>query len=229
MTYVLTIGDRAYSSWSLRGWLLMKLSGAAFETRLIPMYDPAFQAMQAEIAPGRTVPNIRFGDALVWDSLAMAETLAEQHAGVWPADSAARGAARSLAAEMHASFRALRDRPSMNLRRRYADFAPTEAEQADANRVCELWRWARATHGAGGPYLFGAWSAADAFFAPVATRFVTYGFDLDPASNAYVDAVYAHPHFREWLADALADPRVLNRYDLDLPSDDDAHQRRAGL
>jgi len=221
MTYTLSLGDAAYSSWSMRGWLLMDAFDIPFRAEWVPMYSEAFTAMQARHAPSRTVPALHVGgsDALVWESLAIAETLAERHpeAGHWPRDIAARAAARSLAGEMHAGFRALRDRPSMNLRRRYDGFEPTAAENADAARVRMLWGWALEKFG--GPYLGGAeFGAVDAMFAPVATRFVTYGFAMEAAAAGYVRSLYAHPSFRRWHAMADADPRVLDRYDLDLPS-----------
>ncbi len=221
MSYTLYLGDPAYSSWSMRGWLLFDAFDIPVRTVWVPMYSDAFTAMQERHAPARTVPNLEIGDgeARVWESLAIAETLTERHpeAGHWPEGTPARAAARSLAGEMHASFRALRDRPSMNLRRRYTGFAPTEAEAADAARVQALWAWALTQFG--GPYLGGAdFGAVDAMYAPVATRFVTYGFPLDAAAQDYVAAVYAHPSFRRWHAMADADPRVLDRYDLDLPS-----------
>lgn len=230
MSYRIYLGDAAYSSWSMRGWLLLDAFGLPFKAEWVPMYSEAFTAMQARNAPARTVPALEIdgGAALVWESLAIAETLAERHpdAGHWPAETAARAAARSLAGEMHASFRALRDRPSMNLRRRYSGFEPTEAEAADAARVQELWGWALSRFG--GPYLGGAgFGAVDAMYAPVATRFVTYGFEMTPESQRYVEAVYAHPSFRRWHAMADASPRILDRYDLDLPSASPAGNPRA--
>jgi len=185
------------------------------------MYSDAFTDMQARNAPARTVPALEIDgeDALVWESLAIAETLADRHpeAGLWPQGVAARAGARSLAGEMHAGFRALRDRPSMNLRRIYDGFEPTEAESADAARVQALWSWALDRFG--GPYLGGdTFGAVDAMYAPVATRFVTYGFALDSDASAYMKTIYAHPSFRRWHAIADTDPRILTRYDLDLPS-----------
>ena len=220
MAYTLYLGDAAYSSWSLRGWLLLEAFDIPFRAEWVPMYSDAFTAMQERNAPARTVPALEIGagEALVWESLAIAETVAERHpeAGLWPQDMAARAGARSLSGEIHSGFRALRDRPSMNLRRRYRGFEPTEAENADAARVQRVWSWALDKFG--GPYLGGAeFGAVDAMFAPVATRFVTYGFTLDAAAEAYVAKIYAHPSFRRWHAMADADPRVLDRYDLDLP------------
>jgi len=198
--------------------MLLDAFGIPFRSAWVPMYSDAFTEMQQRNAPARTVPALEIEGALVWESLAIAETLAERHpdAGYWPQDVAARGAARSLSGEMHAGFRALRDRPSMNLRRRYDGFIPTEAEAKDAERVQMLWSWALQKFG--GPYLGGAeFGAVDAMFAPVATRFVTFGFALDADATRYVQTIYAHPSFRRWHAMADADPRVLDRYDHDLP------------
>ncbi len=223
MSYTLFIGDRSYSSWSMRGWLMLEAFGIPFISKLVPMYSDAFTQMQTDHHPARTVPSLRIDEggetAMVWESLAIAETLAERHpdAGLWPEGMTARAAARALSGEMHASFHALRDRPSMNLRRRYDGFEPTEAEAADAERVQELWAWSLDKFG--GPYLGGAdFTAVDAMYAPVVTRFVTYGFPLDATARAYVETIYAHQSFRRWHAMADADPRVLDRYDLDLPS-----------
>lgn len=221
MSYTLYLGEAAYSSWSMRGWLMLEAFGLPFRSAWVPMYSEAFTAMQERNAPARTVPALEIGDQslLIWESLAIAETLAERHpdAGHWPRDAAARAAARALSGEMHAGFQALRDRPSMNLRRRYSGFEPTTAESADAARVQALWSWALQKFG--GPYLGGAdFSVVDAMFAPVATRFVTYGFALDAQAQGYVETIYAHPSFRRWHALSDANPRVIGHYDLDLPS-----------
>ena len=157
---------------------------------------------------------------IVWDSLAIAETLHEGYpnAGLWPRDPVMRQHARSLAAEMHSGFRALRDRPCMNLRARYEGFQPNEAELADVARVEELWEWALAE--SGGPFLGGEFSAVDAMFAPVATRLVTYGFEIGEVAKRYVEAIYAHRSFRRWHACADAQLRIIDRYHIDLPDGD---------
>ena len=170
MTYTLFIQDRAYSSWSLRGHLLLAAFDIPFATRHEFWRSPEYDALRAEIAPARTVPALRGDDMFVWDSLAVAETLAERHPGFWPADPAARAAARSLVAEMHSGFGALRADCPMNLRRRWAGFTPSDAVLADVARITALWAWARENFGGEGPYLFGAFSVADAFFTPVASR-----------------------------------------------------------
>jgi glutathione S-transferase len=206
MSYVLAIGDRAYSSWSFRGWLLFEAFGLKAELRQARLYTDEFPKLLAEFAPARTVPAIRTpeGDA-IWDTLAIAEHLAESHpeAGHWPKAPGLRALARSLAAEMHASFQALRGACPMNLRVSYSDFFPDEAVRADLARIEALWAFALAK--SGGLWLCGAYSAADVFFAPVATRIATYGLPVGPEAQAYVAAHLAHPVFRRWRAMGLVD------------------------
>lgn len=219
MSYTLFIGNKAYSSWSLRGWLLLKAFGLPFQERLTPMFTEAFEAMRADMAPGRTVPTL-LSEAdgkrvMVWDTLAIAEYLAERHpqAGHWPADPAARARARCLCAEMHSSFQALRSNMPMNMKRRYPDRGRGAGVAQDIARMQALWSGARGEFGAGGPYLFGAgFTAADAFFAPVASRFETYAVSLEPQAQAYAEALLAHPAVAEWRAAAQAEPWVEPRY-----------------
>ena len=225
MTYTLAIADRAYSSWSLRGWLLFAKLDIPVTLAVSRLYDPGFADSLAAFAPGRTVPALRIdggrAPVVVWDSLAIAETLAERFPDrpFWPGDAAARGLARSLAAEMHAGFTALRQACPMNLRRAYVGFEPPEAVRADLGRLEALWAAARAGGGAG-PWLFGAWSAADAFFAPVAARVATYGLPVGDEAAAYVATQLADPAFVAWRSEGLADPVVQSVYDKDLPQRD---------
>jgi glutathione S-transferase len=217
--YTLHIGDKAYSSWSLRGWLLLRAFGLPFEERLHRMYDPAFAAYAAAHPARRSVPALSWtenGRAVdVWDTLAMAETLAERHpdAGLWPIAADARAAARVAAAQMHAGFGALRAEFPMNLHR-CSPLAPSDAVRGDLKRLSALWAWARAGWGGTGPWLFGAdFTAADAFFAPVAFRIHGYELPVDDADRAYVDALRQHPAVAEWTAAALDDPRRIALYD----------------
>jgi glutathione S-transferase len=206
MTYTLAIADRGYSSWSLRGWLLLESFGLPFRSRTARLYTDALPALLADFAPARTVPALLLPDgAVVWDSLAMAETLHERHAqaGIWPADPALRALARSMAAEMHSSFTALREACPMNLRVSYADFAPSDAVKGDLERISRLWE--QALTRSGGPWLCGDWSAADVFFAPVAGRIAGYGLPVDAGAMAYVRAHLAQPAFRRWRAMGLID------------------------
>lgn len=219
MSYTLLIGNRAYSSWSLRGWMLFAGFDIPVTTRLAPMRSPAFTALLAEAAPARLVPVVidTHGPKrqVIWDSIAIAETLAERHpeAGLWPQEATARAAARSLCAEMHSSFTALRSHMTMNIRRRYPGKGRGPGVDADIARIQMLWDWARSHNDGSGPYLFGRYSAADAFFTPVATRFRTYGVELTPANQAYCDALLAHPGFLAWEREALAEPWVIDDYE----------------
>ena len=219
MTYRLYIMDRAYSSWSLRGHLLLDAFNLPCAVTFAEWPSPEFDALRAEISPGRTVPALKIGEDLVWDSLAIAETLAEVHPDLpfWPKGSGARAAARSIAAEMHSGFSALRSDCPMNLRRRYDGFEPSEAVLADVARVEELWGWARSRYGDDGPFLFGEYGVVDAFFTPLASRLDTYGLPQSDMAAAYVDAVHRVPAFRRWRAMAYANPRENPAYEFDLP------------
>jgi glutathione S-transferase len=223
MGYVLAIGDRAYSSWSLRGWLMLARFGLPAEVVVARMYTPDFARTLAGFVPARLVPALRIegegAPVVVWDTLAMAETLAERHpeVGFWPRDPRLRALARSLVAEMHSGFGALRGACGMNLRRAYDGFEPAPEVRVDLARIETLWSLARAEAGGAGPWLFGDYSLADVFFAPVATRIATYGLPVGPEAAAYVSVHLADPAFRAWRSAGLADPLIQARYDLDLP------------
>lgn len=215
MTYELAIGDRAYSSWSLRGWLLLDAFGLEVRVRRAQMRTPAFAELLADFAPARTVPALRAPDGSVaTDSLAIAEELASRHpeAGHWPADPPARAAARSIAAEMHASYGALRAACPMNLRTAWRGYAPSPEVRADLARIDMLWE--RALERSGGPWLFGAYSAADAFHAPVAARVAGYALPVGAASAAYVERALTHPSVLRWRAEAQSDGPDQAVYDL---------------
>ncbi|MFN4159037.1 MAG: glutathione S-transferase N-terminal domain-containing protein [Gemmobacter sp.] len=206
--YTLAIGDRAYSSWSLRGWLAFDAFGVAVALRRARLYSDELPALLADFAPARTVPALRTPEGVVvMDSLAIAEELASRHprAGHWPEEPRARAVARSLAAEMHAGFAALRSHCPMNLRVSYEGCDPPEAVLADLARLEAIWAWARGQTGATGPWLCGAYSVADAVFAPVASRIATYNLPVGPEAMAYVTAHLAHPSFRRWRAMGLVD------------------------
>jgi glutathione S-transferase len=215
VSYELIIGNKNYSSWSLRPWLLMRASGLPFTETRIPFDTPQFAA---EITSRRRAPNARVpvlvdGETTVWDSLAIAEYLAERHPGLWPADARARAHARSACAEMHSGFTALRTWMPMCVRRRYPIAAPRADVAADIARVTSLWTEARERFGAGAPggepWLYGAFSVADAYFAPVVFRFQTYGVTPTGAAGAWMQAMLTHPDMQAWARDAAAEPEVV--------------------
>ena len=220
----LFLGNRNYSSWSLRGWLAAKQSGLPFEEVILPMFGEGWDDRRTEgdLAPSHgRVPvlwdgDIAEGGAVVWDSLAIIEYLADKvgRDRFWPKEDAARGMARSLVAEMHSSFTALRSQCPVNIRARIPEHKIDEAARADTIRVLTLWAEARARFGKGGPYLFGTFSAADIAFAPVVTRFVTYGFTLPGFAMAYAEAITEHPWMQEWIAGAEEEQWVIEQYEV---------------
>lgn len=214
----LVIGNKAYSSWSLRGWLACRQSGLAFEEVVVPLYDADWDRRRegAEFAPSDgKVPILWDGDAVVWDSLAIIEYLADKVGSdrFWPADPAARAMARSMAAEMHSSFQALRREHAMNIRHVFPARPPSDAVAADLTRVMELWAQARARYGGSEPFLFGAFGAADIMFAPVVTRIVTYQLPVARFALSYMDAVLHHPFMQDWIAAAQEEEWVIERYE----------------
>ena len=219
--YTIAIGDRTYSSWSLRGWLMFAKFDIPVTIKSARMYSPEFVEMLKGFGGGRLVPAIRFGDndeVVVSDTLAIAETLAERHPDnhMWPENSAARGFARSIVAEMHTGFGHLRNDCTMNLRHSYKGFVPSDGVLSDVARVNSIWSMARTTWGSAGPWLLGEYSIADAFFAPVATRLLTYGLPVDALAQDYVQTTINDPAFKNWRADGLAENYVQPGYDMDL-------------
>lgn len=216
----LFIGNKAYSSWSLRGWLAVKHSRLPFEDVTVPMYDDDWSRRREgdEFAPsGGKVPILWDGDDIVvWDSLAIIEYLnecTEGQRGYWPEDKSARAMARSMAAEMHSSFAALRREHAMNVRRIYPPAPISEEVRAELKRLFEIWAEARARYGHDGDFLFGAWSAADMMFAPLVTRLITYSLPAPRFVQAYAMAVVNHPHMQQWLAEAQAEDWVIEQYE----------------
>jgi glutathione S-transferase len=219
----LIIANKAHSSWSLRPWLVLKQFSIPFEEVLIPfgptMDDPDWKRAVADYTPARKVPSLVDGAIAVWDSIAIIEYLAETHPElpIWPRDKAARALARSICAEMHSSFGALRGACPMNLAWVHPARDRGAAVAADVARITEIWRDARQRFGASGDFLFGEFSAADAMFAPVTTRFTTYSIALDPVSAAYVEAVQGIAGFRAWRDAALAEPWIVSEDEVDEP------------
>jgi len=224
MRYKLVMGNQAYSSWSMRGWLLLKPFGIEFDSEVVQLYVPGYQDFIQEYYPAATVPTLRVADGntryTLWDSLAIAEFLHERHprAGIWPADVEARAAARSLCAEMHSSYAALRDSMPMNLRREYRSMTVDDETRRDIARIEALWEWAASRWGGQGPYLFGArFTAVEAFYAPLASRFKTYNVKLSEASQRYADALLDHPATIEFYEAGRRETWIMeqNEYDAD--------------
>lgn len=223
MTYDLFIGDRSFSSWSMRGWLMLAKFNLPVRTHLVGLYAGTMAEDLAPLAPARLVPVMRdAAGTVIGDSLAMAETLAERHpeAGMWPKDSAARAFARWIVAEMHSGFGALRGDCPMQLLWQWDGFAPSQDVLADLERLQELWSRARAQFGADGPWLFGQYSLADVFYAPVAARIAGYGLPVGPEAQAYVEQVLSDTQFRQWRAMGLTKTYDPMPYDLPLTRKD---------
>ncbi|WP_431470029.1 glutathione S-transferase family protein [Sphingosinithalassobacter sp. LHW66-3] len=215
----LIIGNRAYSSWSLRGWLACKQSGLDFEEVVVPLYDENWDRRREgdEFAPSSgKVPILWDDDVVVWDSLAIVEYLNEKSGGdrFWPEDMAARAMARSMAAEMHSGFSALRKKHSMNIRQVYAPRMPDPDVLQELGRIMELWAQARARYGGDGEFLFGEFGAADIMFAPVVTRIVTYSLPVPRFAPAYMSAVLQHPWMQDWIAAAQEEDWVIEQYEM---------------
>jgi glutathione S-transferase len=203
----LYVGNRNYSSWSIRGSLLVRQSGLPCDEVVIPLDTDEFHARIGALSPSRCVPVLHADGAVVWDSLAIAEFLHEQrpNAGLWPRDARARAFARSVSSEMHAGFQALRSQMPMDLRARRS--VPQTAELADdIARIDAIWTACREAHGRAGQFLFGAWSAADAMYAPVVSRFRTYGVELSAVAAEYAAAVWQWPALESLAAEAAAEP-----------------------
>ncbi len=207
--YTLVIGDKNYSSWSLRPWLALTRCGLAFEEEKVNLREPNYREQILAHSPSGLVPALIVSDMTIWDTLAIMEYLAEHHrdAGLWPETVGARALARSVAAEMHSGFYHLRDKMPMDFTRILAPVADDDRVAADISRIVAIWRMCRAEHGVGGGFLFGNFTIADAMYAPVASRFRTYGVDLaahgdDGTAAAYRDHILAMPELLQWAEDA---------------------------
>lgn len=213
----LIIGNKVYSSWSLRGWLAARQSGLPFEEVTVSLFDDAWpvRRSQPDLAPSAgKVPLLWDGATAVWDSLAIIDYLDARSGSTrfWPLEPAALGLARAMAAEMHAGYVPLRQAYGMNLRHVLPPTPPSAEVAADIARILHLWNEARTRFGReGGDYLFGAFGAVDIMFAPVVTRFVTYSVAVPPFARAYMDAVLDHPFMRDWIAGARAEEWVVPR------------------
>jgi glutathione S-transferase len=214
--YTLYLGNKAYSSWSLRGWLAVKLAGLPFAEVVKDMGAADWPDFVRRVSPSARVPVLEHGNLRVWESIAIAEYAAElaPQAGLWPEDRTGRAHARTIAAEMHAGFASLRQAMWMNTRRRFPGKGRTPGALADIARIVELWRDTRTRYGAGGPFLFGArFTLADAMYAPVVSRFVTWEPELPADAKSYVEAVWEHALLREWRQAADAEPWTIAKYE----------------
>jgi glutathione S-transferase len=203
---LLVIGNYNYSSWSLRAWITLKQLGLAFDVVRIPLYGPGAKEEILKHSPAGKVPILKDGRTAVWDSLAIVEYLAEKNPKLWPSDPHDRALARSISAEMHSGFPNLRHHMSMNVRRRYPGKGRTPEVLAEIKRIDEIWSKAK------GPFLFGAFTGADAMYAPVVLRFRTY--DVQVANRAYMEAVLALPAMKEWIAAAERETESIPQFDM---------------
>jgi glutathione S-transferase len=219
MALHLVIGNRNYSSWSLRPWIALKVAGIAFDETVIPLYEAGSRERILAFSPTGKVPVLMDGNVHIWESLSILEYLAERFpaARLWPEDRAARAHARSISNEMHAGFVALRRHCPMNMWRPAKSYALTPEAAADVARIEALWTDCRHRFGAAGPFLYGHFTAADAMYAPIVSRFHTYGVEVGAAARAYMDAVMALPAWNEWRAAALREPWVMQGNEVDWP------------
>jgi glutathione S-transferase len=215
----LVIGNKNYSSWSFRPWIAMKVAGLPFDEEVISLYVDGSREQILKASPGGKVPILIDGDIHVWESLAILEYLAERFpaAALWPCDQKARAHARAIASEMHAGFAALREECGMSFWRPPGKRELSDAAKTNIARVQEIWTEARANHGAGGPFLFGKFSAADAMYAPVVQRFIAYDIDVSAPVQGYMQAMTAQPAWAEWRRAALRETWVIPKFEYDWP------------
>ena len=215
MAWTLTIGNKAYSSWSLRPWILLREFGIPFDEVVIPLYTETAVIELQRRSPTGKVPLLAADGALVWESLAIIEFVAERRPdlAIWPGEPIARAMARSLASEMHAGFQALRKACPTNFRRVPKPLVLSDEALRDVGRIEAAWAAARHEWGSGGPFLFGAFSAADAMFAPVVNRLEAYAVDVRPETRTYMSAVTSTPSWKAWIAGAHAEPWVIDRFE----------------
>lgn len=207
---ILVIGNKNYSSWSLRPWLAMKQAGLDFAEVRIPLDTPTTHQEILQYSPSGRVPVLLHGDLTVWDSLAICEYIADRFSpNLWPEDAAVRAVARSVSAEMHSGFVKVRESMPMDCRARHPGFALNALVQAECDRITAIWREYREKFGAGGDFLFGQFTIADAMFAPVVSRFITYDVQLYGIAKAYAEAIWSLPAMQEWVTVACSEEESL--------------------
>jgi len=211
---VLVIGNKNYSSWSLRPWIILKHLGVDFDEVRIPLYIEGSREKILQYSPAGKVPVYIDGGVTVWESLAIIEYLAESYPQVWPSDKEARAAARSVSAEMHAGFAAMRDKMPNNIRARGRQAVVTPGVARDVERAIGIWETCRREYGSGGPWLFGEYSAADAMYLPVACRFRTYGVMPSGLAGEYMETLLSDPYFKEWEAASENEEETLEQFEV---------------
>ncbi|MBD2626901.1 glutathione S-transferase family protein [Trichormus variabilis] len=211
----LVIGNKNYSSWSLRPWLVMKHFNLPFQEIRVPLYTSDSLSQLQQYSPSGKVPVLLHDNETVWDSLAICEYLAETfpHLHCWPEDKSARILARSISAEMHSGFQTLRQNMSMNCRNKYPGKGLVSGVQQDIDRITDIWQECRQKFSVSGDFLFGNFTIADAMFAPVALRFVTYDVQIDPVSRDYVEAILSLPAIQEWITAAKSETEVISKFE----------------
>ena len=213
------LGNKNYSSWSLRGWLAAKQSGLSFEELTVPIMGEGWDKTKEEMGEVQPssgkVPILWDGDAVIWDSLAILEYLADKvgRDRFWPKDDAARGMARAMVSEMHSSYLSLRREMPLNVRRRVPLQNVSDQTRADIVRILQLWAEARARHGSAGPFLFGTFGAADIFYAPVVSRFITYGIGVPGFATSYMEAIWEHAWMQEWVSASESEEWVIEQFE----------------
>ena len=215
MTWTLYIGNKAYSSWSLRPWILLRQFEIDFDETVIPLYEATSCLEIQQHSPTGKVPALVASDVVVWDSLAIIEYVADcfPNKGIWPSEPAARAMARALSAEMHAGFADLRRTCPTNFRRKPKPLALNDEARRDVDRIEAAWAAARRQWGQSGPFLFGGFSGADAMFAPVVNRLHAYAVEVTPETRTYMDAIMALPEWQAWIAGAEAEPWTIERWE----------------
>jgi glutathione S-transferase len=213
--YTLVIGNKNYSSWSLRGWLVLKQFGISFEEIRLPLYSDVFKEKIKDYSPTGLVPTLVSGDLSIWDSLAICEYIAEQHPELncWPEDVQARAIARSISSEMHSGFSQIRKTLPMNIRRNKAIDTISADLAKEIGRVCEIWKTCRQFYAGGGDFLFGRFTIADVMYAPVVLRFKSYLIDVGNIEAGYMQSMLALPSLKEWIDDALVEEEVIEIYE----------------
>ena len=213
----LVIGNKNYSSWSMRPWLALRANDIPFEEVFIPLYtdDPADKERILSFSRAGKVPTLIDGDVTIWDSLAIIEYLAEKfpEKKLWPDEAASRAHARSIAAEMHSGFVALRNECGMNLHRKTGPVPLSDDARANIARIQHIWSECHRRYGGGGPFLFGSFGAADAMYAPVVHRFRTYAIEIEPDARHYYEAMLALPAFQQWTREGLAETIVIEKFE----------------